>query len=179
MVIQRSDYSSQSIALINHWRVNEPAGPMRCLELYKRKTDCNDTMQTDIWQQVCLHTFHALLCLQHEFESRSIFHFSVRWQKCISGTAGGISACESSLRARLLSSPCYDPHRQRNQSHPDSHYQIGFEAFFFFPIQQVNHLPFSEDRSLYVCRGTFKWLQAWLLLFYDSISEEYTEWMDE
>lgn len=50
MVIQRSDYSSQSIALINHWRVNEPAGPMRCLELYKRKTDCNDTMQTDIWR---------------------------------------------------------------------------------------------------------------------------------
>lgn len=88
------------------------------LKTLQRKTDCNDTMQTDIWP------------------TGLSSHFSVRWQKCISGAAGGISACESSLRARLISSPCFDPHRQRNQSHSDSHYQIGFEAFFFFQFNK-------------------------------------------
>lgn len=34
----------------------------------------------------------------------------------------------------------------------------------FSPVEQVNHLPFSEDRTLYGCLTTFKRLQARLLL---------------
>lgn len=38
MVIQRGDYSSQSIALINQWRVNEPLGQYDSKTL-QRETD--------------------------------------------------------------------------------------------------------------------------------------------
>ena len=81
MVIQRSDYSSQSIALINHWRVNEPAGPMRCLKLHKGKQIVMRQCKRTFGEQVCLRTLRALLCLRHEFELRRIFPFQCKATK--------------------------------------------------------------------------------------------------
>lgn len=58
------------------------------------------------------------------------------------------------LAFSFISSPCFDHHPQRSQPHSDTHYSIRFEPLF--PIHQVTHFPFSEDRILYGCCTTLK-----------------------